>query len=281
MQSIGERLEEARKRKGISIREASEATKIRGEYLHKFESNQFDIRLPEIYVRGFIRTYANYLKVPADKIVSDYNGLGLGQNDSRNPRVINREVYGRMDLSVSSAKADKDSSNDTAPAIESAEKPENVAAKNPATFIPKSTGGSGSPIDRGLLIKGAGILGAIVVVILILVYALSGRGDKNATAASVPPSADVVWIRPRAGENVLTLVAVDRVQVTVREANSAAVLYQGTLPRGDRRDIPRRTGLNINTETPENLRINVGGADLELKDPSTGTLLKSAYIKPL
>lgn len=280
MQSIGERLEEARKRKGISIREASEATKIRGEYLHKFESNQFDIRLPEIYVRGFIRTYANYLKVPADKIVSDYNGLGLGQNDGRNPRAINREVYGRMDLSVSSAKADKEGGGDTAPAIESAEKPENIAAKNPATFIPKSTGGSSLPIDRGLLIKGAGILGAVIVVILILIYAFSSRGEKNA-AASVPPSADVVWIRPRAGENVLTLVAVDRVQVTVREANSAAVLYQGTLPRGDRREIPRRTGLNVNTETPENLRINVGGADLELKDPSTGTLLKSAYIKPL
>ena len=32
MQTIGERLEEARKRKGISIREASEATKIRSEY---------------------------------------------------------------------------------------------------------------------------------------------------------------------------------------------------------------------------------------------------------
>ena len=61
MQTIGERLEEARKRKGISIREAAEATKIRGDYLHKYESNQFDIKLPEIYVRGFLRTYANYL----------------------------------------------------------------------------------------------------------------------------------------------------------------------------------------------------------------------------
>ena len=68
MQTIGERLEEARKRKGISIREAAEATKVRGDYLHKFESNQFDINLPEIYVRGFLRTYASYLKLPGDKL---------------------------------------------------------------------------------------------------------------------------------------------------------------------------------------------------------------------
>jgi len=56
MQTIGERLEEARKRKGISIREASEATKIRSEYLHKFESNSLDINLPEIYIRGSCAT---------------------------------------------------------------------------------------------------------------------------------------------------------------------------------------------------------------------------------
>jgi len=58
MQTIGERLEEARKRKGISIREAAEATKIRSDYLHKFESNQFDLNLAEIYTRGFLRSYA-------------------------------------------------------------------------------------------------------------------------------------------------------------------------------------------------------------------------------
>ena len=58
MQSIGERLEEARKKKGISIREAAEATKIRGDYLQQFENNRFDINLTEIYVRGFLRAYA-------------------------------------------------------------------------------------------------------------------------------------------------------------------------------------------------------------------------------
>ncbi|MDP5080533.1 MAG: helix-turn-helix domain-containing protein, partial [Opitutales bacterium] len=47
MQSIGERLEEARKRKGISLREAAEATKIRGDFLGYFEQNKFDFELPE------------------------------------------------------------------------------------------------------------------------------------------------------------------------------------------------------------------------------------------
>src|ERR1051325_8936155 len=100
MQTIGERLEEARKKKGISIREAAEATKIRGDYLQKFESNQFDIGLTEIYTRGFLRTYSNFLKLPADRILADYASLGRAELRPRQP---NREVYGRMDISVAHA----------------------------------------------------------------------------------------------------------------------------------------------------------------------------------
>ena len=89
MQTIGERLEEARKRKGISIREAAEATKIRGDYLQRFENNQFDLNLADIYVRGFLRGYASFLKLPVEKILNDFNALGTG---SRAPKTPNREI---------------------------------------------------------------------------------------------------------------------------------------------------------------------------------------------
>src|SRR3954463_636181 len=119
MQTIGERLEEARKKKGISIREAAEATKIRGDYLQKFESNHFDIGLTEIYTRGFLRTYANFLKVPADRLLNDYAALGRGE---ARPRTPNREVYGRMDISVASA---SETSERAAPPSEESAPPEN------------------------------------------------------------------------------------------------------------------------------------------------------------
>src|SRR5476651_2535395 len=100
MQTIGERFEEARKKKGISIREAAEATKIRGDFLQKFESNHFDIGLTEIYTRGFLRSYSNFLKVPADRILADFAALGHGEIRPRQP---SREIYGRMDISVATA----------------------------------------------------------------------------------------------------------------------------------------------------------------------------------
>lgn len=280
MQSIGERLEEARKRKGISIREAAEATKIRGDYLHKFESNQFDIKLPEIYVRGFIRTYANYLKIPADKIVSDYNGLGLGE--ARAQRALNREVYGRMDLSVANTKPEKEAKEPVAVA-EQVESAESAGPRNPATFVPKSTGGNSIQIDQGLLIKLAAAAVALII-LLVLIFAFVGRGGKSGSSSSTNTAGTSTapaetWVRAQSNESSLTLVALDRVQITV-QTDSGRVLYQGTLTKGERRAIPYTAKLQVNTDLPENLRINIGGQEFPLIDPKgpPGTYLKSAVI---
>src|SRR5271170_7727306 len=110
MQTIGERLEDARKKKGISIREAAEATKIRGEYLQKFEGNQFEIGLTDIYTRGFLRGYSNFLRLPTDRILGDYSSLRGGEPRVRQP---SREVYGRMDLAISTADERTDSQSES------------------------------------------------------------------------------------------------------------------------------------------------------------------------
>ena len=98
MQTIGERLEEARKKRGLSLREAAEATKIRSDYLQKFETNQFDLGLTELYTRGFLRTYAAFLKLPADRILQDYTAIARPE---ARQRPSSREIYGRLEVSTS------------------------------------------------------------------------------------------------------------------------------------------------------------------------------------
>src|SRR5436305_310078 len=197
MQSIGERLEEARKRKGISIREAAEATKIRGDYLHKFESNQFDIKLPEIYVRGFLRTYANYLKLPGEKVINDYNALGL--NADPKGRGLNREVYGRMDLSVSSAKPEKDSNEPAAPPATHVPTEEG-GARNPATFVPRPA--LNIAMDRNLIVKGAAAVVGLIILVLLAVWIFGGHSGsgERARTASTPAPPQPIWRRPAPNE---------------------------------------------------------------------------------
>ena len=80
--AIGQKLEEARNRKGISIREASESTKIRGDYLSAFEAGQFDTSLPEVYLRGFVRLYSRFLDLDQEAMLSDLD-IELGNSSSK------------------------------------------------------------------------------------------------------------------------------------------------------------------------------------------------------
>jgi cytoskeleton protein RodZ len=66
--------------------------------------------------------------------------------------------------------------------------------------------------------------------------------------------------------------------VTV-QTDTGRILFQGTLPRGDRRDIPRLGKLQVTSDLPENLRVNIGGTEWPLTDPH-GAFLKSAVIMP-
>ena len=83
MQTIGEKLLEARQRQGISIREAADATKVRGEFLDAMESNQFErIGLADVYRRGFLKIYAKYLRLDPERLLGDY----VTQVQSRTPQ---------------------------------------------------------------------------------------------------------------------------------------------------------------------------------------------------
>jgi cytoskeletal protein RodZ len=74
MQSLGERLQEARQRLGVTVREAADVTKIRGDFLQAMEANQFEsIPLADVYKRGFVRIYAKYLRLDDEKAASDFN----------------------------------------------------------------------------------------------------------------------------------------------------------------------------------------------------------------
>jgi cytoskeleton protein RodZ len=271
MQTIGERLEEARKRKGISIREAAEATKIRGDYLHKYENNQFDIKLPEIYVRGFLRTYALYLKLPGDKIVNDYQALGLS-DAAKNGRAINREVYGRMDIGVSSAKA---GSTAEAPSSAAAIPPGADSAphddKNPATFRPRAPGGFN--LDPNLVIKYAALVGGAVVLVILLVWGIGVISNHKSD------SAKVTWVKPQAGERSMGLVAVAAVELVTATDGTGTVLYSGPLTPGEIRAIPRTSEIVIQTETPQAVMIELNGRQWPLKDPKTGQFSKRATIQ--
>jgi hypothetical protein len=70
---IGNSLREARVRRGVEFAQAEVVTKIRGKYLRALEEEHFDVLPAETYVKGFLRTYAEYLGLDGQLYVDEYN----------------------------------------------------------------------------------------------------------------------------------------------------------------------------------------------------------------
>jgi len=271
MQTIGERLEEARKNKGISIRDAAEATKIRSDYLHKFESNQFDIGLAEIYRRGFLRTYALYLQLPAEKILSDYTALTRAQSggngNGRNARSLSREVFVRMDLSSSASNDERPSPPPAVPqsalgdgAPKSASPNKRGEASRSGTNLPKLPA-----IPPQWIFRGGIALGSLVA--LLLLYwagsALFGSGKSGGHAAGTGAGTPTV---SAAADTTFSLIATNtvRVKVTRRNADDSAgevLLDDLTLNRGDRRTLTAPGPVYIWASEGGNLKIEKAGRE--------------------
>jgi len=251
MQTIGDRLEEARKRKGVSLREAAEATKIRGDYLQKFEANQFDFDLAEIYVRGFLRNYSNYLKLQPDRILGDYDALGRGASRPRQP---SREVYGRMELSISTPE-EREERGEPKPGAATVEPP---ARQTPS--LPR--GGSNLPkapaLDPALVFK-AGIVLVILLAGLLVTWVIKslyvasppapGSAVNHAVAAPATPIAPT-----------MTLIALGPVRVTVTEMdNGAVILPETALDQGETRVVARPGPVLVRAYVGANVQFEVNG----------------------
>jgi len=163
--AIGQKLEEARNRKGISLREASESTKIRGDYLSAFEAGQFDIDLPEVYLRGFVRLYARFLGLDQDAVLADLS-LEMGSSPSRT--------------------AKKSLGSLSAP-----DNPESTDYPNAPSSAGKSSADSPSypNLLKPLLIVGAGI-GLLSLVIIIIIA--TGNGTSQPENQEAPPDSGTI-----------------------------------------------------------------------------------------
>src|SRR5688500_4105657 len=73
MFEIGNSLREARLRRELELADAEHGTKIRGKYLRALEDEQFELLPSHTYVKGFLRSYAEFLGLDGQLYVDEYN----------------------------------------------------------------------------------------------------------------------------------------------------------------------------------------------------------------
>lgn len=67
-----DRLREARIKQGVSLREAAECAGVSVGYLERIESGDYKNLPADVYIRGFLKKYAEFLMLPSGEIVDFY-----------------------------------------------------------------------------------------------------------------------------------------------------------------------------------------------------------------
>jgi cytoskeleton protein RodZ len=82
-EQIGRLLERKRREKGLSLKEAEQATKIRTRYLEGLEREDYAMLPDPIYTQGFLKTYANFLGLDGEQLSRELRGRKVPRRERR------------------------------------------------------------------------------------------------------------------------------------------------------------------------------------------------------
>jgi cytoskeleton protein RodZ len=274
---IGSILREAREKQNQSIQNAVEATKIRSKYLLALENGQFEIIPGQVYVKGFIRSYAKFLGLNGEELVERFK-----------------------------AETEKEADAQVHTAAENSEPGREVRADSGGPEREVLSGSPRSSRRENYLLKDLGRLSrallrlAVAVVLIFAIVSLvkaimpdkppvtppagqpSGQNpneqpeppDTDPNGEPEPPAATVAVLASDSGKTVYG-VSGDTISVTITaESNCWVGVYrdpdllvndfasQVTLRSGDSQEFSAATKLSLRTGNTGGIRVSVNGVDL-------------------
>ena len=102
--TLGEKLQEAREARGISISEVAEQTRISSHYLEGIEADDYSALPGGIFNKGFVKSYAKYVGVDEQEALQDYAKLVASQENEVEDDVQNYNPQVLTDDNSSSTK---------------------------------------------------------------------------------------------------------------------------------------------------------------------------------
>lgn len=273
MQTIGGQLEEARQRKGISLREAAEATKIRSDFLAYIEQNKMDFDLPDIYKRGFLKNYARYLKLDVEKLLTDYEAQLLG--DTRRGKEGGVELFGQMEIKKTNGTDNngREESDEPAPYGHVTTKP---MRGNTSQEVEEEDADKTFYMKIGLIFVGTL---ALVFVVFGLIWAILGSDKSDAFTESSVTQEETIEAQSSepsqtedTGSESITLIASGNVYVLVKQQSDNQELMRKTMSEGESITLVKNGAVDILFTAGENLQIEHGGERLRPRGSGTAKI---------
>jgi cytoskeleton protein RodZ len=227
---IGNSLREARLRQGFELPRVEADTKIRAKYLRALEEEHFDILPGDTYVKGFLRTYAEFLGLDGQLYVDEYNS-----------RFAREEEFPVQSPSARRPRPRRMESNFVVVALAG------IVAVTILVVVAWKFGSSGEPTSADLL-NGGGLTTTT--------HGSTTTGGTDTQALA----------RPSASRAKLVLTADGGdcwMQVRARSA-SGELLYEGTLQQGQTQRFAKWKRLWIQLGAPAYLNAKLNGKPVKL-----------------
>jgi hypothetical protein len=211
---IGNSLREARVRRGVDFAQAELATKIRGKYLRALEDEQFALLPSQTYVKGFLRTYAEYLGLDGQLYVDEFNSRFVAGGDDHHHHE---------------------------PRARRTQRPQQRRHRR---------------LETNVVVAALAVI-AVLTVVFVMAFRGGGGAKQGATTSTAPAPA----AKPAGPAPLLEVTAVrgSTHLIVHRAAAGGAVVFDGTVSKGDPPRALRGSRLWVSIDTPENLRIRVRG----------------------
>lgn len=313
---LGDTLREAREKQGLTYKDIEKGTSIRALYIEYIEKGEYDELPGDVYTKGFIRSYANFLKLDANALVQAFTAerhkgaAPAAQQKPAAPKAAQEKPQAKKPEAPSAQLAakpvEKVEKAAKAETIEKVEKPaeqpaapKQEAAPRKAPVQPKATAVKPQPkqqLKKAPASKPAaprftaqdfnepkrsnGKLIAIVAVVLVVlagaVYALSGSDDSTKKPAT-QQTQQVEAPAPKTYDGV-EVTATFTADCWLEVKADGKTVYEGTLKKGDSQTWKGTDKVTVRVGDAGAVSFSVNGKDLGTAG-KTGQVANKTFTK--
>lgn len=310
---LGDTLREAREKQGLTYKDIEKGTSIRALYIEYIEKGEYDELPGDVYTKGFIRSYANFLKLDANALVQAFTAerhKGAAPAAEQKPaatKAVPEKPQAKKPEAPSAQPAakpvEKVEKAAKAEKIEKVEKPveqpaapKQEAAPRKAPVQPKATAVKPQPKkapaskpaaprftaqDFNEPKRSNGKLIAIVAIVLVVlagaVYALSGSDDSAKKPAAQQQTQQTEAPAPKTYDGV-EVTATFTADCWLEVKADGKTVYEGTLKKGDSQTWKGTDKVTVRVGDAGAVSFSVNGKDLGTAG-KTGQVANKTFTK--
>ena len=313
---LGDTLREAREKQGLTYKDIEKGTSIRALYIECIEKGRYDELPGDVYTKGFIRSYANFLKLDANALVQAFTAerhkgaAPAAQQKPAAPKAAQEKPQAKKPEAPSAQpaakpveKVEKAAKAAKAETIEKDEKPaeqpaapKQEAAPRKAPVQPKATAMKPQPKkapaskpaaprftaqDFNEPKRSNGKLIAIVAIVLVVlagaVYALSGSDDSAQKPAAQQQTQQTEAPAPKTYDGV-EVTATFTADCWLEVKADGKTVYEGTLKKGDSQTWKGTDKVTVRVGDAGAVSFSVNGKDLGTAG-KTGQVANKTFTK--